>query len=44
MGTGRLKNLALKRAVGLINPATRWENPTLDLKIKVGDRRGSRKE
>jgi len=28
--------------MGLVNPVTRWENPTLGL--KVGDRRGSRKE
>jgi len=33
MGTGRLKNLAfINRAVGFNNPATRRENPTLDLK------------
>jgi len=38
MGTGRLKNLAfINRAVGFTNPATRWQNPTLEL--EVGDRR-----
>ena len=43
MGTGRSENPAfIYRAVGLTNPATKWQNPTLD--FKAGNRRGSRKE
>jgi len=40
-GTGRLENPAfinINSAVGLVNRATRWQNPTLDR--EVGDRRG----
>jgi len=42
-GTERLENLAfIDRAMGLVNPATVWQDPTLDL--QVYDRRSSGEE